>query len=126
MNIDKMVNDELIKIESDTEPASKADVERLKGDTFNPLVNTDIDPSLLAWEEKGFENLAYEEGLYFYTSYYKCFHCKEWLRADNINMFVGDTNKGSGYDNDILYNAGQAYINSLPLISHLLAKFKYR
>ena len=87
MNIDKMVEDRLIKIESDTEPAEAWFIESLKGDTFNPEVNTDIEPSLLAFEEKGFEKLAYAEGIYFYTSYYKCVCCGKWENSIGIGIF---------------------------------------
>lgn len=39
----------------------------LKGDTFNPALNPDIDPKQLAREERAFETKVEEEGTYGYV-----------------------------------------------------------
>jgi len=44
-----------------------ADMENLKGDVFNPKVNTDIDPEQLKREEHAFEELVNREGVYGYV-----------------------------------------------------------
>lgn len=44
-----------------------ADMENLKGDTFNPKVNTDMPAEQLLAEEKQFEQLVEREGVFGYA-----------------------------------------------------------
>lgn len=48
-------------------PDHDACMEDLKGDTYNPKVNPDIDPAKLAEEERHFEDLVNREGVYGYV-----------------------------------------------------------
>ena len=43
------------------------DMADLKGDSYNPKVNSDIDPEKLKAEEKRFEALVQSEGVYGYS-----------------------------------------------------------
>jgi hypothetical protein len=41
-------------------------IDDLKGDTYNPQANPDIDPAILAKQEQRFESVVYIEGVYGY------------------------------------------------------------
>jgi len=79
----------------------------LFGDTFNPNVNTDIDPEQLAKEEQEAIDRANREGIWGIVGKYKvacdCQNCDGWHTSDSVWGFVGDDWKNSGYDIDVMY-----------------------
>lgn len=62
----------------------------LKGDTFNPVHNHDIDPDKLRDEELLFEAEVYREGVYGYVlERWNPEYNKGWEHADSCWGFVG-------------------------------------
>jgi rRNA maturation protein Nop10 len=51
------------------------DLENLKGDSYNPEANPDIDSDILEAEEQIFETLVENEGVFGYTLEKKCPTC---------------------------------------------------
>ena len=91
------------------EPDELICMDDLKGDVFNPLVNTDIQESKLLREEKEFEERVYQDGVVGIIGEYLCPCCGEWVEADACWGFVGDDWKGSGYDHDVMRAAVESY-----------------
>lgn len=66
------------------------DMENLKGDCFNPSVNTDIDPNTLENEERQFEDRVNNEGVYGYVlEKWNPAPDKGWEHIDSCWGFVG-------------------------------------
>jgi hypothetical protein len=75
----------------------------LKGDSFNPDVNDDINPNRLAREEREFEELVASEGVWGFRADY--WNGVEWIETDSVWGFVGDDFIGSNYDDDLIESA---------------------
>jgi hypothetical protein len=79
-----------------------ADYENLAGDSFNPEVNTDIQPHILEREEREFIDKINREGVWGIIGEF--WNGEEWIQADSVWGFVGDDWKGSGYDLDVKWS----------------------
>ena len=67
-----------------------ADLENLKGDCYNPEVNSDIDIDKLKKEEVDFEDLVNREGVYGYElQRWNAEVDKGWEHVDSCWGFVG-------------------------------------
>ena len=77
------------------------DLDELFGDTYNPKVNSDIDPERLARERREEVERVNSEGVWGIVGQYRCPCCKTWINADSIWGFVGEDWKDSVYDTDI-------------------------
>jgi hypothetical protein len=84
-------------------PDTHFDCEDLKGDMFNTTRNTDIDPEVLAQEEKAFEERVYYDGVWGIVTEYS--EGGLWTFADSVWGFVGNDWQGSGYDEDLKKSA---------------------
>lgn len=80
-------------------PDEYADMDDLKGDSFNPAVNDNIPAARLAREEKEFENKVNRDGVWGVIGEY--WNGEKWIVSDSRFGFVGDDWKESGYDDDI-------------------------
>ena len=68
-------------------------LEDLKGDCFNPEVNNDLNPELLIKEEKEFENLVDNSGVFGYVlEKWNTEVDKGWEHLDSCWGFVGSYN----------------------------------
>ena len=65
------------------EPDDVCDMEDLKGDCFNPRVNDDIDPDVLAEQERDFEDAVRQYGVWCLLAEYKD-EDGEWTTCDSI------------------------------------------
>jgi hypothetical protein len=81
-------------------PDDCADFDDLCGDTFNPVVNSDIPESRLERERKEFEDKVNRDGVWGVIGEY--FDGEVWHQSDSCFGFVGDDWKRSGYDVDIM------------------------
>lgn len=81
-------------------PDHHAEMDDLKGDCFNPDVNSDINRNRLTREEREFEERVNRDGVHGYRAEY--WDGAEWIEADSIWGFVGDDFIGSGYDDDLM------------------------
>jgi len=69
------------------------DLDNLKGDSYNPRVNTDIPEEKLKEEEKAFERLVNDEGVYGYVlERWNPGVGKGWEHVDSCWGFVGQYN----------------------------------
>lgn len=84
-------------------PDCFADMDDLKGDCFNPDVNTDINPNRLAREEREFEERVNSDGVWGYRAEF--WNGSEWIETDSIFGFVGDDFNESCYDDDLMESA---------------------
>lgn len=66
-------------------------IEDLKGDTYNPKVNPEIDPKLLKVDEEHFEWKATNYGVFGYSLETRCSDpdCGSWKTVDSCWGFVG-------------------------------------
>jgi hypothetical protein len=87
------------------------DIENLKGDSYNPEVNPDIDIDLLKRGEEEFEDRVSEEGVCGIISQFKCPCCGSWMDADSVFGIVGDDWTESGYDTDLINSAKQKLLD---------------
>ena len=70
------------------------DLEMLKGDSYNPKVNPDIDPKILAQEERDFELLVEVAGVYGYVLEKWSPEVGEgWMHVESCYGFIGEYNK---------------------------------
>lgn len=83
------------------EPDDSADIDFLMGDSFDPEVNPEINPSKLSKEKEAFINRLDRDGVWGIVGQYKCKACGHWLTADSVWGFVGDDWQESGYDLDV-------------------------
>lgn len=95
-------------------PDEDYDIEELKGDTYNPEVNTDIDPAQLKEEEEAFEARVAKEGCTGIIGQYKCPCCGEWKDADSVWGYVGTDWRGSGCEEDVINSAKYALTSYIP------------
>lgn len=66
------------------------EMDDLKGDSYNPKVNNDIDPEKLKAEEKAFEKQVYENGVYGYVlEFWNPEIGIGWEHVDSCYGFVG-------------------------------------
>src|SRR5574343_459629 len=65
------------------------DLDDLKGDCYNPKVNTDIDADKLREEEIAFESLVESDGVFGYVLEKKCTACGQYEHVDSCWGFVG-------------------------------------
>jgi hypothetical protein len=71
------------------------DFDDLCGDTYNPKVNSDIDPEVLAEDLKHFTDLVNNEGVYGYELQKRSPEVNEgWGHVDSCWGFVGQYTKG--------------------------------
>jgi hypothetical protein len=89
------------------------DIDNLKGDCYNPVVNPDIPAERLEAEEREFEEKVGAEGVYGIVGQYKCPCCGSWEDADAVWGFVGDDWSGSGYDADVIISAEKALTDKI-------------
>lgn len=82
-------------------PDETADMESLKGDSFNPEVNTDIPREKLEAEEKDFEQRVERDGVWGAIAEVYLPDEDAWEELDAIWGFVGGDFIGSGYDEDM-------------------------
>ena len=75
-------------------------MEDLKGDCYDPRVNSDVPRAKLEREEREFEQRVSDLGVWGVIGEY--FDGEDWQRADSCFGFVGDDWKDSGYDADIM------------------------
>ena len=81
-------------------PDYESNFDDLCGDTFNPFVNTDIDPSILFTEQERFKRSVETDGVFGYI-------LEKWNPSPNIGWehvnscfgFVGSYNLGSVENN---------------------------
>jgi len=66
-----------------------ADMEDLKGESFDPKVNPDIDPKVLKEQEVAFEQEVFEKGVFGYVLEKKCQACGNWEHKDSCWGFIG-------------------------------------
>jgi hypothetical protein len=64
-----------------------------------------ISPERLKRQEKEFEQLVYDEGVWGIVGRVKCKCCGTWHVAASVWGFVGPDVEGSGYDIDIMAEA---------------------
>lgn len=83
----------------------------LKGDCFNPDVNSNINPNRLEREESEFEARVRDNGVWGYVAEY--WDGTEWCDADSIWGFVGNDFIGSCYDDELMESALAALSGSL-------------
>ena len=81
------------------EPDECVSVEDLEGDCFNPEVNPDVDPAILASEREAFVDRINREGVWGIIGEYNI--GQGWTMADSVWGFVGEDFEGSGYDLDV-------------------------
>ena len=86
------------------EPDQSYSMKDLKGDMFDPKINKDVKPEILAKQEKDFEERVSQQGVWGIVGQYKCPCCGEWKSTDSVWGFVGDDWEESGYDEDIMNN----------------------
>ena len=79
-------------------------LEDLKGDCFNPEVNSDIDPEALKRDERRFERRVEEEGVYGYAlEFWNPDIDQGWTCLDSCFGFVGQyVENAEGYDHCIV------------------------
>jgi hypothetical protein len=85
-----------------TVPDDSAEMDDLKGDTYNREANPDIQESRMAREEKEFEEKVARDGVWGVVGEYRVSEDEEYEHADSCFGFVGDDWKDSGYDTDIM------------------------
>jgi len=87
------------------------ELDSLKGDSFNPEVNSDLDPIELKKQETEFEILVENEGVFGYELEKKCHACGAWEHVDSCYGFVGryseSDEKFKHYIVDELKNTGE-------------------
>ena len=83
------------------------DYDNLAGDCYDPKVNSDINPKLLAKREKEFKARIARTGVWGIQSEY--FNGEEWLTADAVWGFIGYDWEFSGYDTGVKQSATDAY-----------------
>jgi hypothetical protein len=84
-------------------------IEDLEGDVFNLDVNTDINRSTLAKEQREFRQRVERDGVWGYLA--QCWVDGEWETVDSVWGFVGDDFEQSGYDTDLMDAAMQHAFN---------------
>jgi hypothetical protein len=84
-------------------PDDHCQMDDLKGDCFNPRVNSDINPNKLARDEKEFEERVASEGVWGFRAEY--WNYAEWIETDSIWGLVGDDFIGSCCDDDLMESA---------------------
>lgn len=82
------------------EPDYDADLANLEGDCYDPGVNPDIQPHILARQRKEFFESVDREGVWGIIGQYRCPCCGNWQDAGSCWGFVG--HEWSGYDLDIM------------------------
>lgn len=97
------------------EPDELCSYDDLAGDMFNPKANPDINPSLIAKQEKEFKDRIDRDGVWGIVTEY--FDGEAWQQADSCWGFVGDDWKDSGYDID----AKEAALDALTSVKHCKA-----
>lgn len=88
-------------------PDDFADLDNLFGDTYDPSVNTDIDPAVLAEQKQEEIDRINRDGVWGMIAEYECSCCGRWTEADSVWGFIGDDWKGSGYEADLFNNANK-------------------
>lgn len=81
------------------EPDECCSYEDLAGDSFDPLVNSDICASQLEREEQAFKDRINRDGVWGLIGEF--WDGSDWERADSCWGFVGDDWEDSGYMEDI-------------------------
>ena len=104
-------NDGLVRLR--IEPDELCDYDNLAGDSFNPEVNTDIQPHVLAREEREFIDKINRDGVWGIIIG-EFWNGEEWIHADSVWGFVGDDWKDSGYD----LNVKDATLAQLTKLEH--------
>ena len=94
-----MYSDDIVRIR--IEPDDSADLDNLLGDCFDPDVNSDIQPHVLARQRQEEIDRINRDGVYGIIGEYKCPCCGNWQQVDSCWGFIGDDWKDSGYDLDI-------------------------
>ena len=90
-------------------------MEDLKGDSYNPQVNSDIDPAVLKAEELAFEELVNREGVYGYTlEYWDATPNVGWKHVDSCWGFVGMYNPNDDMFNHYIVDELK---NAIPLVA---------
>ena len=84
-------------------PDDHCRMDDLKGDCFDPRVNSNINPNRLAREEREFEERVAREGVWGFRAEY--WNGSEWIEADSVWGFVGDDFADSCYDDDLMRSA---------------------
>jgi len=75
----------------------------LKGECYNPDVNSDINPNILKRQEREFESMVESDGVWGYVAQY--WDGDSWEETDSIWGFAGDSFDESGYDGDLKQSA---------------------
>jgi len=91
-----------IKIEKVADNHCQGDEEYLFGDSFDPEVNSDIDPIELKKQLKAEQRRVKRWGVWGYVAFGKCRCCDSWKQLDSIWGFIGNDFIGSGYDDDLM------------------------
>jgi hypothetical protein len=84
-------------------PDYHCDMDDLKGDCFNPDVNTDINPNRLAREERGFEDRVNRDGVWGYRAEY--WNGSKWIETDSIWGVIGGDFHESCDDDELMESA---------------------
>lgn len=100
-------------------PDECACMDDLKGESFSPDVNHDINPNILAREEREFEERVQRDGVFGYVAQW--WDGDDWQDADSIWGFVSDDFTGSGYDDDLMRGALDALAEHLDTLATVAA-----
>lgn len=84
-------------------PDEYACLDDLFGDTYDPTVNSNVKPHVIARERQREIDRINSDGVWGLVGQY--FDGRDWVDADSCFGFVGDDYKGSGYDLDIMSEA---------------------
>lgn len=89
-----------------------ANIDDLKGDCYNPEVNSDISPELLEEQEREFEQKCYDEGVFGYIlEKWNPEVGQGWEHVDSCFGFIGNYENEGHYIVDELASA--TYVNKV-------------
>ena len=81
-----------------TEPDYCVDFADLAGDCFDPTANPNIQPHILAKQEREYRERINWEGVWVLIGEYKCRCCGAWRVADSVGGIVGQDYDGVDLD----------------------------
>jgi hypothetical protein len=92
-------------VKLDIEPDCDADMANLKGDCFDPRCVDHISPERLKQQEKEFEQLVNDEGVWGIVARVRCACCGRWHVAASVWGFIGSEVEDSECAIDIMDEA---------------------
>lgn len=91
------------------DPDDHLSMDDLFGDSFDPVVNSDMNPNVLKKQREEAERRVELEGTWFMEASYRDPGGDGWHSADSIGGFVGEDFWGSGYESDLWTSAMDGY-----------------